>query len=183
VNLDGGCTRCRDRGFAFDRALRLGHYEGLLSDLVLRFKDERSEALAASLGILLAETLATELRAASVDVVIPVPHHQRWTNWLRHYNPCEVLAQQLACALRVPCRPTWLRQVRPTAKQRGLSASARRENVRDAFATRHGAAIKGRKVLLVDDVMTTGSTAHEAARPLRAAGAAGIVVAVLARAN
>src|SRR5205823_5857562 len=113
------------------------------------------------------------------DVVIPVPLH--WFHRLRRgYNQSEALARELAAALGVPCRPRWLRRARLTRKQHhSLSREERRANVHDAFRARHADAVRGRHVLLVDDVMTTGSTAHEAARPLRAAGAAQITVAVL----
>jgi len=182
VNLAGGCTLCRNEHFAFDSVLRLGRYEGLLRDVVLRLKHHSGAGLAEALGDLWADHAASQLRAAAIEVIIPVPLHW-WRRWRRGYNQSEALAQALARILGVPCRPSWLSRGRATSVQHYQpSASARRENVRDAFHTRYGASIKGRKILLIDDVMNTGSTAHEAARPLRAAGAASIVVAVLARA-
>src|SRR5262249_56284673 len=101
--------------------------------------------------------------------------------WRRGYNQSEVLAQALTDRLRVPCRPDWLRRVRHTPQQVGQSATERRENVRNAFAAPARAQLRGKTVLLVDDVLPTGSTASDAARALRTAGAARIVVAVLAR--
>jgi predicted amidophosphoribosyltransferase len=92
------------------------------------------------------------------------------------------LARVLAGALGVPCRPYGLRRVRKTAFQAG-SVTQRRANVRGAFQARRTVPLHGQTVLLVDDVLTTGSTAHEAARALRRGGAARVVVAVLARAE
>jgi ComF family protein len=182
VNVGDGCTHCRDAGFAFDRALRLGPYEGVLRDAILRLKHHTGEGLAEALGELWADCSADALRALAVEVVIPIPLH--WFHRVRRgYNQSESLARALAAVLHVPCRPGWLRRVRATRKQHHCrSRDERRENLRGAFQTRHAESVRGKRILLVDDVMTTGTTAHEAARPLRAAGAAQIAVAVLARA-
>jgi ComF family protein len=186
--LQEGCTHCREAGFAFARAFRFGPRkdndgnDSLLYKAVLRLKHHTGESLAEHLGELWANCAADTLRAAGIDVVIPVPLY--WLHRLRRgYNQSEALALALAAALGVPCRPRWLRRARATRKQHHCrSRDDRQENVRDAFRTRHADSLRGKRVLLVDDVMTTGSTAHEAARPLRAAGAAQVAVAVLARA-
>ena len=177
ANVEQGCLKCRDASFAFDGAVRLGPYEGLLREVVLRMKHARGEGLAEAVGALWAEHDGPRLGQAGAGVVIPVPLHWR-RRWARGYNQSEVLARALAGRLRLPCRPTWLRRARATPKQTEQSPAARRENVRRAF--RAGPAVKGKVVLLVDDVLTTGSTAHEAARALRQAGAGRVVVAVLA---
>jgi predicted amidophosphoribosyltransferase len=93
------------------------------------------------------------------------------------------VARAMATHLGLPCHAWWLRRVRNTPLQTAQTAAGRRENVRGAFAVRRGVPLKGRRVLLVDDVMTTGATAAEAARVLRAAGVAHVAVAVLARAE
>jgi predicted amidophosphoribosyltransferase len=100
--------------------------------------------------------------------------------WWRGYNQSESLARPLAARLGIPCRPSWLRRVRHTPEQKGQNVGAKLENVRGAFRAR-GSGLVGRCVLLVDDVLTTGATAGEAARALRQAGARRVVVAVLAR--
>jgi predicted amidophosphoribosyltransferase len=106
-----------------------------------------------------------------------------WRHWQRGHNQSEALARALARRLGVPCRPRWLRRVRHTPRQTQQPPSARADNVRGAFRARRGAPLAGTTVLLVDDVLTTGSTASEAARALRAAGAGRVVVAVLGRAQ
>ncbi len=182
VHLDGGCTNCRDARLAFDRAVRLGPYDALWKETVLRLKHHTGEGLAEAVGSLWAVRVAEALRDARPDAVVPVPLHW-WHRVRRGYNQSEALARVLAAKLGVPCRPRWLRRSRLTRKQHHFtSPEERRANVRDAFRTRRGDAVRGRHILLVDDVMTTGSTAHEAARPLRAAGAAQLTVAVVARA-
>lgn len=142
-------------------------------------KDWHGEGLAEMIGHLWAEHAEAKLRTVAADVVIPVPLH--WARrWLRGYNQSQALAKSLAAKLQVPCRPRWLRRVRWTSSQTPLTGEARRRNLRDAFRARKGLNLEGKTVLLVDDVLTTGTTASEAARALRVARPARIVVAVLA---
>jgi len=178
--IEGGCSRCRQSRFHFDAVLRLGPYEGLLREVVLRLKHHSGEALGEGLGHLWAEHSQAALRAVGATVVIPVPLHW-WRHWRRGYNQSEVLARALAASLGVPCRPRCLRRIRNTAQQTLQTPAGRRDNVRGAFRTRRGTDLRGRAVLLVDDVLTTGSTCSEAAGALRQAGAARVTVAVLAR--
>jgi len=99
----------------------------------------------------------------------------------RGYNQSAALGKELAAGLAVEFAPTLLMRVRHTPQQIQPSAAARKENVRGAFRTKRRASLADRAVLLVDDVLTTGSTACEAARTLREAGARQVIVAVLAR--
>jgi ComF family protein len=175
-----GCPACRGESPGFERAFRLGPYDGRLREAVLRIKSSAGEPLAEMLGRVLADVLGPRLRAAEIDAVVPVPLHWR-RRWARGYNQAEAVARELAAATGLPHEPGRLRRVRPVAQQLQPSAAARRENVRGAFRAAAGARLGGRRILLVDDVMTTGATAGEAARVLRAAGAAAVVVVVLAR--
>ncbi len=180
VPLDGGCPRCRDRSFAFDRALRCGPYQGLLRDLILRMKQPHGEGLAEVLGLVWAEHFRARLREFRADLVVPVPLHWR-RRWTRGYNQAETLAWAMARTLALPCRPRCLCRIRNTPRQISLSSpEARGKNVREAFRARTASDLKGRTVLLIDDVLTTGSTASEAARALKRAGAVRVIVAVLA---
>jgi ComF family protein len=176
------CSHCKAAGFAFDAAVRLGLYEGALRELVLRLKHGSHEGLAELVAQEWARRQVDVFRAHHVSSVVPVPLHW-WRRWQRGCNQSEALARVLAAALGVPCRSSALRRIRATTHQAGLSPAARRDNVRDAFQPRRTVPLTGQTVLLVDDVMTTGSTAHEAARALRRGGAARVVVAVLARAE
>jgi ComF family protein len=127
-----------------------------------------------------AESRGESLKSAEIDLVAPVPLHW-WRKWIRGYNQSEAVARELAEALQVTFAPRALRRVRWTPQQVQPTREARRENVKDAFQVSKGARLAGKAVLLVDDVMTTGSTLSEAARMLRNAGADRVVVAVLAR--
>jgi ComF family protein len=179
VAMQDGCHRCRDTPLAFDRVIRLGPYDGLLRDVILRLKHRSSEALAEIVGIVWAEHAEPPLRSAKADVVVPVPLHW-WRRLSRGYNQSEALARAVAARLSLPCRSSWLRRIRNTPHQTAQTPAVRRKNVRSAFRARSRARFTDKTVLLIDDVLTTGSTAHQAARALRKAGAARVVVAVLA---
>ena len=185
VNLLGGCLRCRDERFGFDQAVRMGPYqngseaENLLRTVILRMKSKSGQGLADVIGRLWARTMASRLAPHHPDVVVPVPlHWQR--RWSRGFNQSEALARALAGELKIMCRPWALRRIRATPLQTSRTAAQRRENVRGAFAARKVGGIAGKTVVLVDDVMTTGATASEAARALRPLKPARIIVAVLA---
>jgi ComF family protein len=180
VPLEDGCRGCRGHPLAFDRVVRLGPYDGLLRQVILRMKHVSGEGLAELLGLLWAEQAEPRVRELGVEAVVPVPLHW-WRRWARGYNQSEALALALAARSHLPCRPGWLRRIRNTPRQTLQTAGARRQNVAGAFRARATPEVRGKTVLLVDDVLTTGSTASDAGRALRAAGAARIVVAVLAR--
>jgi predicted amidophosphoribosyltransferase len=124
-------------------------------------------------------TRCAETRFAFAWTVRLVPLHW-WRRWRRGYNQSEALARRVARTLSSTCRPQALRRVRNTGPQTAQTLAGRRANVRGAFRARRGVEVGGKTILLVDDVLTTGSTCHEAARALCAAGAGRVVVAVLA---
>jgi ComF family protein len=173
------CARCRGESFPFERVIRLGPYEGVRRDVVLRMKHGQHEGLAEAVGELWSSHAAERLRAVGAGAVVPIPLHWR-RRWARRYNQAGVLGQALASGLQIPYHERWLRRTRATPYQTTMAPSARRDNVRGAFAAAADPRLRGLTVLLVDDVLTTGSTAGEAARALRKAGAARVVVAVLA---
>jgi len=176
------CPRCPETPFAFEGVVRLGSYEGALRSAVLRMKHAQQRPLSLALGALLADARHDELTALNVDVVVPVPMHWVRSRW-RGINSPEVLAERLARRLKVPMNSKLLVRRRRTLPQASLSVPRRKANVRGAFAVRPHADWAGARVLLVDDIMTTGATVNEASKTLRRAGVAAVVVAVLARAE
>jgi ComF family protein len=178
----GRCNSCRQEKYAFDAVVRLGPYVGVLRDVVLRLKLPVHEVLAEHLGELWADRQRLRFEALASDLVIPVPLHWR-RRWQRGYNQSQAMAWGLAARLGLPCRPSLLRRIRATPLQTSQTPAGRRDNVRDAFRVPAGYTLDRQTILLVDDVLTTGATAHEAARALRAAGAARIIAVVLARTN
>jgi ComF family protein len=175
-----GCVTCRSLSLGFEAAIRLGPYEGRLRDATIRMKSANGEGLAEAMGRVFAEYASARLRSEGTELVVPVPLHWR-RRWARGYNQAASVARVLAEELTVEFAPRLLRRIRYTPQQLQPSAAARRENVKGAFRVRSGASLSGRCVLLVDDVMTTGSTVAEIARTLKEAGVRRVVVAVLAR--
>jgi predicted amidophosphoribosyltransferase len=136
--------------------------------------------LAAGLAELLWECEREDLVQAGIDVVAPVPHH--WFKRLYSpHNSAETLASVWARKLKVPMAPHILCKRRWTRPQARLLPYERRQNLRNAFRAEASADLHGATVLLADDVLTTGTTAHEISRELMQAGAGCIVVAVIAR--
>lgn len=119
-------------------------------------------------------------RALQVDRVIPIPQHWR-QRLLRHFNPAWLVAEQLAGVLNVPCDIHILRKSRRTRPQKRVSVTQRFDNQKQSYAIQDAAVIRGERILIVDDVLTTGATCSEVAGVLLKAGAAECHVAVIAR--
>jgi ComF family protein len=175
------CARCRHLEFRFAAAVALGEYADALREAVLRTKWVYHEPLALALASLLWECQGPTLRQWQPEAVVPIPMHWR-RRWLRGTNTPERIADVLGAHLKVPAVPL-LRRVRPTRPQSDLSRMARMVNVRGAFRLRRGYDCRGARLLLVDDILTTGATCNAAASVLRAAKAATVCVAVIARAE
>lgn len=176
LDTDGRCSLCRHGVQAFDAAYCFGAYEGALRELIHLYKYGRVRTLAAPLGALLAAGVPRDER---FDLIVPVPLHWR-RQWRRGFNQSELLAREIGRRSGVEVRAL-LRRTRATRAQAGLSHSGRRENVRTAFRLRRRTSLDGLRVLLVDDVLTTGSTASACARVLKRAGARRIAVVTVAR--
>jgi len=176
-----GCAHCRSDRFAFERVVSLGPYEGALRAACLRAKGAAGGPLATGVADLLWSQIAGDLNSAGIQVVIPVPHH--WTSRLRHgHFPPVSIGRVLARRLKARWHTHILAKVRRTPSQVSLPVTDRRNNLRGAFRVVGGSRLDGLTILLVDDVLTTGTTAHRAATELNKAGALRVLVAVAARA-
>ena len=180
ADLRDGCAVCRDRALGFDKALALGPYDGDIRDLCLRLKRETNAWLAPCLSDLFVEAQRDAISELPRDAwIVPVPLHW-WRRCRRGYNQAEALAHGLARRLNLPVH-LLLRRVVATEQLAHKGRTARVKIMRKAFKSRLSAQLVGRTVILVDDVLTTGATCGEAARALKAAGAAQVVVVVIAR--
>jgi ComF family protein len=154
-----------------------GLYEGPLADAIRGCKYHRQVDLIVVLADLLDGALDT---LPAVDAVVPVPLHVRRLRQ-REFNQSLRIGAHVARRLKRPLWPDALRRTRWTAPQITLDRAHRQANVRRAFLVRRPQAVAGRRLLLVDDVYTTGATVNECAKTLRAAGAAEVYVVTLAR--
>jgi ComF family protein len=157
----------------FDRARAVAHHDGAARDLVHKLKYGDRQELALAMGRLMA-TGAGEV-FANADVLVPVPLH--WTRlWQRRFNQAAALARVIAQETALPVDPMLLRRRKRTLRQVGLSRSQRQQNLQGAFVVpaMARASLAGKRVVLIDDVMTTGSTANASARALLKAGAAAV---------
>jgi len=178
--VTSGCVLCHRTQFHFETVVPLGLYDGFFSALILRMKVAAGQRLAMAMARLMLDRRSGELAALRADLVVPVPMF--WARRLRRgTNSAEILGGAIARHLEVPMRRALVRQ-RNTLPQKDLTPRERFRNVRGAFRlARWRCDLRDRTILLVDDVLTTGATCSEAARVLKAAGAARLVVAVLAR--
>jgi ComF family protein len=170
----GRCALCRLGMSGFDEVYTYGSYEGSLRKLIHVFKYERVSTLARPLTNYLALALP---RDRQFDVIVPMPLHWR-RRWERGFNQAMLLAKEIGRRWNVPVRNA-ARRTRATAAQAGLTNAKRRANVRGVFKVK--TRLDGMRVLLVDDVLTTGATASACARALKRAGAARVAVLALAR--
>jgi ComF family protein len=174
-----GCGRCGPRTRPCDGLAVLGPYADELREAILRAKRPAGAAVAATLAALLVHRHRETCRAWAVDVVVPVPMHWR-RRVVRGTSAADELARGVAAGLGLPCR-RWLVRHRGTRMQNELPPEERRGNVAGAF--RASRAVAGRRLLLVDDVATTGSTLAACRNAAVSAGAAAVYAAVVARAE
>jgi ComF family protein len=167
------CHRCAGRSPLVTRSRAIGSYDGSLRAILHAFKYDGCRSLARGLGARLA--IAASPMLSTADVVVPVPLHRRRQR-ARGFNQ----ARELAAELGLPVLDV-LRRIRATPSQTGLSALARRENMTGAFALRRNMDVAGLRVVLVDDVNTTGATIEACADVLRAGGASDVNAATAAR--
>lgn len=175
------CPACQDHTYAFERARSFALYEGALVRAILLLKFEQIQPLGAWFAEQLATVVGNEAEALAADVVVPVPlHRQREKE--RGYNQAALLSRPLAKRLQLPHKAVLLMRTRPRPDKHILNLEERWESVRGAFATRPGSQVDNQRVLLVDDVLTTGATLDACSRALREAGAKSVVGLTVARA-
>lgn len=174
-NLCGACVAAPP---LFARARAVLVYDDASRPLILGFKHGDRTHAAPPFGVWLARAGAELLTDA--DLLAPVPLH-RWRLFMRRYNQAALLAQETGRAAGVAAVPDLLVRRRRTRSQGGLDRQGRHRNVAGAFALRRPGAVEGKRVVLVDDVLTTGATLGECARVLLRAGARRVDVLTLAR--
>jgi len=175
------CAQCRKAPFQLDGLRACAFHSGTLRKAIHQFKYEGLRALAAPLGRLMSQAWSELAPSSDFDAIVPVPLHPARQRE-RGYNQAVLLARELSPSLHCPVVEHELVRVKATAPQIDLSAEQRRANVQHAFkCTRSGLA--GKRVLLIDDVCTTGATLEAAAAALYQTGAVSVWSYTLARAR
>lgn len=174
------CANCKDMDLQFFQARAVADFSGLVKEVIHRFKYQRNEWFEPYLAELLIGGASAEIQAAKVNLIVPIPLHRRKQHE-RGFNQSERLARRLSIATKIPFA-TPLRRVKRTENQALLDRAGRIDNVKNAFAYVADAPLPpSSRVLLVDDVLTTGSTASACARELMKNGAEEVRVWTVAR--
>lgn len=173
------CRDCLEGKFGFQLARSFGVYEGALARAIVLLKYQRIEPLGSFFAMRLLELVRSDPRLLSADVVVPL-HRQKQKD--RGYNQVDLFARPLARRLHMPYRPILLMRSHPRPEKHLLSQEERWEAVRGAFVMRRGGRVDNLRVLLLDDVMTTGATLDACARALGEAGARSVLGLTIARA-
>ena len=175
------CANCAHRTIYFDAAVSAYRGRGIVREMIHEFKYGRQIHLRHLVARWLQAALDDErIRGSRFDIIVPVPLHAARQRE-RGFNQASLLAGLLSAQTSIPSRPV-LERIRYTTTQTALDRSERMENLHNAFRLRKNADVRGSRVLLIDDVLTTGSTLSECARVLKRAGARSVHAATAARA-
>ena len=174
------CPDCQRQHFFFDRAFSPCVYEGIIRQLIHKFKYQNKDYLSALLSKLLIEFMhKNSIMNNLFDLIVPVPLHRTKLRE-REFNQSELLARRIAVEFSIPLSQSNLWCEHHRQPQMELDKELRWANIKGCFALRNPAKVKGKKILLVDDVLTTGATCSEAAFVLKDAGASCVFVLTLA---
>jgi ComF family protein len=179
--MDHLCGECITREPAFTVARAVGRYKTALLEAIHRFKYGHQTAVGEIMGRMMATYPFPGFDAGAYSLIIPVPLHTKRLRE-RGFNQSVILARELSRHFSIPLDFMSLRRLHYTAPQVSLGGKEREINVRGAFTIKEPKKIKGSKIILIDDVYTTGSTLRECARCLMDAGAEKVAVLTLARA-
>lgn len=177
----GRCPKCpQSMPLSLNRSL--GVFDPYYQILIHHFKYKRKFSIGKNLGRRLGEILKKEEFSKGFDYIISVPLHPSRKRE-RGYDQSRILAEEISAAISIPLKERVLIRMKRTKDQTHLSVEERERNVRGAFAVTSNSLLQGRRVILVDDVMTTGATLKECARVLREAGAEEVIGATLVVVN
>ena len=174
------CGRCRTKRFSFDSVISACHYETPVKELITALKYQGQLSVAPFLGNLLSAAVMERLGTDPADGIVPVPLHPIRMRE-RTFNQALALAQELSKRTGLPCWNKLLIRERATPPQADLSKKERLANVRAAFSFGGGSPLRAMRILLVDDVFTTGATANACAKLLKQAGADQVTIVTVAR--
>lgn len=181
TNGEAVCNDCIEHPHNFSRARAIGTYNGITGELVRLFKYKKKTSISKRLGNMLGIILQSDEFLSCADAIIPVPLH-RVAYRSRGYNQSELLAYEVSKITQLPVLTNILYRIKPTKPQKSIDEREKRlANVKGAFRSKRSEKIEGKKVILIDDVCTTGATLDECASELNKAGASDIYALVCAR--
>ena len=180
ISTEFQCANCGDVELHFSSARAAVVFSGVMLEVIHRYKYQQALWFEPFLANLLVRAAVPALSARKPDLIVPVPLHPVKERE-REFNQAGRLAAHLAAALEVPLNEKALRRVSFTVTQTALSRKDRAANMRGVFAVAPGVRLDERRIVLVDDVLTTGATTNACAKVLRAAGAAEVCVWTVAR--
>jgi len=171
-----------EKDYSFDVAYHVASYEDIVKRCICLLKYEGKINLADVLGSVMAEYAARNMNFGSIDMIVPVPLHPVKLRE-RQFNQSELISEHLAERFDKKLEKNWLKRIKYTTPQTGLSREQRLRNLKGAFLVTREAYFADKSVLLVDDVMTTGATLHECAKTMKSAGAKKVLAYTLACGN
>jgi ComF family protein len=180
ITVQFECANCREQKLQFRSARAAVEFSGVIKEVIHRYKYNHAAWFEPLLGELLVNAAGPSLAPTDWDYIVPIPLH-----WLRRrdrtFNQSERIARRLSRATGIPLRTRLLKRIQPTHTQTRLSRAERTENVKRAFAFTGREPIAAARIILVDDVLTTGATASACAKLLKQNGAAVVDVWTVAR--
>lgn len=172
-------TVCRNCGGNALTVFSLGVYDDTLRSIIHDLKFHSLKPLGETIGAQLSDIIGDRLIGLKLDMIAPVPLHESRLS-VRGFNQAEVIGREVGRALGISCRPDILSLTRKTRQQARLTAAQREINVRGAYAVTDPETVRGKSILIVDDITTTGATLREVTRVLYEAGAGRVTAAVAA---
>lgn len=182
VSTTEGCMTCKGRNLPFSTLTSVTYYEGAMKTLIHKFKYSGQKFLCNPMNTMVLEQEKVKELVLNIDVIVPVPLH--WIKKMRRgFNQAELLARGIQQYSSKPVSVNNLYRAKNTASQTRLSKTQRLVNIRNAFRVHDPKSFQGKRILLVDDVLTTGVTASECSKILRQSGARSVHLLILATAK
>ncbi|TAH61250.1 MAG: ComF family protein [Gottschalkiaceae bacterium] len=176
--ISSECSYCSGKEFYFTRAISSLEYRGVLRDTIHKYKFEDKAYMYKAFGELMLRTVLNE-NIMPIDIIVPVPLHRR-RKAERGYNQSELLAKYLSQNLDIPLDKQNIKRIKRTNIQNKLDRLERQKNLKDAFKVEDKGVFKNKRVLLVDDIFTTGATVNECSRVIKECGSNEIIVITIA---
>jgi ComF family protein len=174
------CAECKERNFYFDAVRSLTPYQGVIRDCIMQLKYKKKTGLVKILGRALVDFLKElPYDIKGYDFLVPVPLHKRRLRE-RGFNQAELLAKEIGRYFKIPVLSNNLKRIINTDFQSKLARKERLKNVKDAFVVKDPICFEDKRIILIDDVFTTGSTVNECSKALKEARTKEILVITLA---